>query len=320
MAQKSENYKFEGKYAEFIPAASTAIAAGDAVRLLNGTLVVATAVKATYKDFIGFCDDDWSATRAIQLYGATSTDFATPTTRPVKLKVYHEGVMDLAIRETTGTQGQAVYLLTATTGAQVFTIEPNTVAAETVMGPVGFLYETFSGATANDCQKVRITAGLQNNPKDIRWHLMNRLIFWGQINNIAACTGVTNTLLAIAGSAQGDSYAICFGRVIALVNGMLVAIESDCIGGTIQLTDSITYSMVIIYGIGSGGSICIFYDTAKRTTAVASATLRADPVYWPSVSTDYLPIGLAIMKGSECVISGRITVMFPTVADCLRVT
>ncbi len=67
MAQKSENFKFEGKYAEFIPAASTAIAAGDAVKLLNGALAVATATKATYKDFVGFCDDDWSATRALQL-------------------------------------------------------------------------------------------------------------------------------------------------------------------------------------------------------------------------------------------------------------
>ena len=315
MAQKSENFKFEGKYAEFIPAASTPIAAGDAVKVLNGALQVATATKATYKDFIGFCDDDWSAIRAIQLYGAASTDFATPTARPVKLKVYHEGVMDLAIREVAGTQGQAVYLLTATTGVQVFTIEPNTVAAETVMGPVGFLYETFSGAAANDCQKVRVTAGLQNNPRDIRWHLMNRLVFWG-----GNAGGASNTLFEIAGSAQGDSYAICFGRVVALVNGVLVAIESDCIAGTIQLTDSLTYSMVIIYGIGSGGSICIFYDTAKRTTAVASATLRSDPVYWPSVSTDYLPIALAIMKGSECVISGRVSVMFPTVADCLRVT
>ncbi len=315
MAQKSENFKFEGKYAEFIPTASTAIGAGDAVRLVNGSLAVATATKASYKDFVGFCDDNWNTTVALQRYGTTSTDYATPTTRPVKLKVYHEGVFDLALREASGTAGQAVYLLTATTGAQIFTIDPLTVAAETVMGPVGFLYETFSGATANDCQKVRITAGLQNNPRDIRYHLMNRLIFFGQNPG-----GATNTLFAIAGSAQGDSYAVCFGRVIALVNGVFVAIESDCIGGTIQLTDSLTYSMVIIYGIGSGGSICIFYDTAKRTTAVASATLRSDPFYWPSVSTDYLPIGLGIMKGSECVISGQITVIFPTVANCLRVT
>lgn len=315
MAQKSENFKFEGKYAEFIPAASTAIAAGDAVNLLNGALIVSVATKATYKDFVGFCDDAWSAVRAVQLYGATSTDFATPTTRPVKLKVYHEGVFDLAIREVAGTQGQAVYLLTATTGAQVFTIEPNTVAAETVMGPVGFLYETFSGAVANDCQKVRITAGLQNNPRDIRWHLMNRLIFFGQ-----NAGGASNTMFAIANSAAGTSYALCFGRVIALVNGILVTIESDCVAGTIAMTDSQTYCMVVIWGIGSNGSICIFYDTAKRTAAVLTGTMRTDPFYWPSVTTDYLPIAMNVMGASDSLISGPVRVVFPTVADCLRVT
>ena len=315
MAQTSENFAFEGKYAEYIPTASTAISAGDAVRLLNGALAIATATKATYKDFIGICDDDWNATRAIQLYGAASTDFATPTTRPVKLKVYHEGVFNLALRETSGTAGQAVYLMTATTGAQVFTIDPGATAiVNAVMGPVGFLYETFTGAVANDRQKVRITAGLQNNPRDIRWHLMNRLIYW------SGGGGATNTVRHIAASAQGDSYAVSWGRVVALVNGVLVGIESDCVIGTIQLTDSLTYSMVVIYGLDSAGSMCIFYDTAKRTTAVASATLRTDPFYWPSVTTDFLPIGMAIMKGSECVISGMVTVIYKTVADCLYVS
>jgi predicted RecA/RadA family phage recombinase len=39
MAQKSENFKFEGKYAEYIPAASTQISSGDAVMLTNGSYI-----------------------------------------------------------------------------------------------------------------------------------------------------------------------------------------------------------------------------------------------------------------------------------------
>lgn len=314
MAQKSENFKFEGKYAEYIPVASTQISSGDAVSLVNGRLQPAAALKADYKNLVGFCDDNWNATVAIQRYGAASTDYATPTTRPVKLKVYHDGVFDLAIREAAGTAGQAVYLLTATTGSQVFTVEPITVSAETVMGPVGFLYETFAGATPNDCQKVRVTAGLQNNPRDIRWSLMNRVLLWG-------AGPTTNCVRLIGQSAPGDSYAFSIGRFAALVNGVFVTISSDCTVGTMQLTDSVEHNMIVMWGIGSGGSVCIFYDTAKRTASgtVASATMRADPYYWPSMTTDYLPFAMGFVR-SDSAVSGPIYVVFPTVADCLRVT
>lgn len=315
MAQKSENFKFEGKYAEFIPTASTAIAAGDAVRLLNGALAVATATKATYKDFIGICDDEWSSQRAVELYGAASTDYATPTTRPVKLKVYHEGVFDLAVRETSGTAGQAVYLLTATSGAQIFTIEPLTVAAEAVMGPVGFLYETFSGATANDCQKVRITAGLQNNPRDIRWSLMNRLISW------SGGGGATNTVRTIAASAPGDTVAATWGRVLAMVNGVLVGIESDCtMGHTGCACPSGAGSAVVIFALDSGGCLQRYYDSAKCTAAVASATLRSDRFYWPSYTTDVLAIGVGILGATTSFMSGAVTAVLESLSDCLRVT
>lgn len=316
MAQKSENFKFEGKYAEYIPGDSTAIAAGDAVRVLNGRLYVATATKATQKNFVGICDDAWSSVIAIQKYGASSADYATPTTRPVTLKVYHEGVFDLAIRETSGTAGQAVYLITATTGAQVFTVDPISAAAETVMGPVGQLYETFSGATANDCQKVRITAGLQNFPRDIRWVLMNRLIDWSTV------PAGTASIRHIGGCAAGDTCFATWGRVIAMVNGAMVGIESDCELGhtTCVVPVGDVGSGVIIWAFDSAGCVLRFYDSAKVTAAVASATLRADQFYWPSVTTDYLPFALGIYGGSSLYISGKITAVFRTYADCLRVT
>lgn len=313
MAQKSENYKFEGKYAEFIPTASTAISAGDAVILVNGGLSLATAAKVSYKDFVGICDDDWSSARATQLYGNTSTDYATPTTRPVKLKVYHEGVFDLALRETSGTVGQAVYLLTATTGAQVYTIDPISVVTETVMGPVGFLYETFSGAVANDCQKVRITAGLQNNPRDLRWHLMNRIIHWTSGGGTTACQD--NWAQCGAGSA-----AITVGHLLAMVNGCLVKIESDCEYGIGCYGNDGCGCVVIIWGINSNGSLAIFYDSAKAYKTIASASMVADPFYWPSVTTHYLPLLIGLGASDDSYHCGKYRLMFPSLADCLRVT
>ncbi len=316
MAQKSENFKFEGKYAEYIPYDSTAIAAGDAVRLVNGRLYVAAATKASLKDFVGICDDVWSSTVAVQKYGAASTDYATATTRPVKLKVYHEGIFDLAVRETSGTAGQAVYLITATTGAQVFTVDPISVAAETVMGPVGQLYETFSGATANDCQKVRITAGLQNQPRDLRWVLMNRLISW------SGAGGATNTINNIAAAAPGDTVAATWGRILAMVNGVLVGIESDCTAGHTGCTamPSGAGSCVIVYAFDSAGCVYRFYDSAKCTVAVDSTTMKADQFYWPSVTTDYLPFAVGLLGATTSFISGRIVPILRTYADCLRVT
>jgi len=314
MAQKSENFRFEGKYAEYIPAASTAVAAGDAVILVNGALEVATATKAVYKDFVGFSDDAWSSKIALQMYGVSATDYASPTTRPHKIKVYHEGVFDLAIRETSGTAGQAVYLLTATTGAQVFTVDPVSVAAETVMGPVGFLYETFSGATTEDCQKVRITAGLQNNPRDLRWTLMNRLVSW------SGAGGATNTLHGIVNSMDGATGAITVGKIVALVNGVLIGVGSDCDYGTGCYANDGCGSVVVIWGLNSAGSWKIFYDSAKATLAVARATMMADQFYWPSVTLDYLPIALALGASDDSYISGTTRVIFRTIADCLRVS
>ncbi len=314
MAQRSENFAFEGKYAEYIPAASTAIGAGDAVILTNGRLDVATATKEVYKNFVGICDDAWSAAIALQRYGTASTDFATATTRPVKLKVYHEGVFNLAIRETSGTVGQAVYLLTATTGAQVFTIDPISVAVETVMGPVGFLYETFSGATANDTQRVRVTAGIQNLPRDLRWYLMNRVIAFNQAG------GASNTLQGWVNSMDGVSGAMTYGKMLAIVNGVLVGLASDCEYGTGCYANSGAGCVVVMWGVNSAGGLQIFYDSAKATVAVARATMFADPFYWPSMTTHYLPLALAIGTSGNSYISGTTRVFFPSVADCLRVT
>lgn len=310
MAQKSENFKFEGKYDEAIPVASTQISSGDAIMMTTaGAILPATASMDGHLKFCGIADENWSSVIAIQRYGASSADYATPTTLPVKLRYYVDGVFDLAIRETAGTKGQAVYIQTSTTGAQIMTIDP--LGTEVVGPPIGELYENFTGATANDCQKVRIRA-IKTVPHDIRHWMMNHLVSWNT-------TQFTNSGMAIAQSAPSTSYCPTWGKVVAIVNGILVSIASDSETGQVDSNNG-TYSCVVLWAFGSAGSVIAFKDSAKQTNAITRAAMRADSIYWPSVTIDYLPFAVGVMGGCCSEISGTIYAVYRTLANCLRVS
>ena len=317
MAQKAENFAFEGKYSEYIPKDSTAIAAGDAVMLRRdtGQIEVMLATPDGFRNFVGICDDKWSDTIATQKYGAGQTDYSSPTTRPVKLKVYHEGVFNLDIEDTTGYAGQAVYLVTSTTGGQIFTIDPD--AGEVLAGPVGYLYENFSGGSANDTQKVRITAGIQTSPPDFRWFLMNHLV----------CIDPNMATISPVYSAPSDTFAITIPRFFAFAQGIWREMPSGTSCGTVSGgpgTDAgcgIAGHQVVIWAIDSAGSVVAFVDRAKATDA-GSATMLAvsGMVYWPSVSLDYMPFGIAQIAHSRTYFTGRAVWFQRSIADCLKVT
>mgnify|MGYP001616338690 CR=1 FL=1 len=311
MAQRSENFVFRGDYDFTIPTASTAIAAGDAVMDLNGRLSVMTADIDGYEKFCGFSDDVWSARKAIELYGASSTDFATPTTRPHKIKVYKSGVFYLAMRDVAGTKGQAVYLIDSTTGAQIFSVD--LITGEDG-GPIGYLYETFTGAVANDVQKVRIVVGEKVVAPDIRHYLMNHIL------HIHLDGSLTNNIT----SAPSDSYAITCRHMWAMVGGKFVSVPSYTVGtmsgmGTLGTESGLTGHFAVIYALGTDGSISAYFDWAKRSNTV-SGVFRSNSFFWPSVTLDKLIIGVGVLFGSHTYITGPINWVFRSVADCLKVT
>jgi len=311
MAQRSENFVFKGDYDFMIPVASAAIAAGDVVMDLNGRLQGMTADLDGYMKFCGFSDDVWSARRAIELYGASSTDFATPTTRPHRIKVYKSGVFYLAMRDTAGTKGQAVYLIDATSGAQIFSVD--LIQGEDG-GPIGYLYETYTGAVANDVQKVRIVVGEKVVAPEIRQYLMNHLVAYDLHGSL------TNNI----GSAPSDSYAITVRAFWAFVGGKFLQIPSMTAGtisclGTAGVASGLTGHAVVLYALGTDGSISAYIDYAKRSNTT-TGVLRTNSFFWPSVTLDKLVFGIGIVCCSHTYITGPINWTFRSVADCLKNT
>ncbi len=315
--QKAENFKFEGKYSEFIPAASTAIAAGDAVMLARdaGTITVMTATPEGARTFVGISDDVWSSTVATQKYGAGNTDYTSPTTRPVKLKVYNSGVFDLAINETSGYAGQAVWLKTATTGSQVFTCDPASTAGTALGGPIGYLYENFSGATQYDCQKVRIApnVGSPISP-DIRWFMMNRPI------SMVASTGNMEGSMPFTGvDSKGGSTLSTRCAMMFMVQGEYISIGSGVELGA-QCHNTADASTLCIVALGSDGSVYLFKDYLKGTTGETFASMVAAPAYWPSVSLDYFPFAMVCMGATGSYYGSVSYFYFRSYSDLLRVS
>lgn len=311
MTQRSENFVFRGDYDFMIPVASSAIAAGDTVMNLNGAIQTMTADLDGYAKFCGISDDVWSSRKAIELYGAGSTDYASPTTRPHKMKVYKSGVFYLAIRETSGTKGQAVYLVTATSGAQVFSVD---LAEGETGGPVGYLYETFTGATTLDVQKVRIVVAEKVTAPDIRHYLMNHIV--GVIDAGSVTFNIT--------SAPSDSYAITVKPFWAFVGGKLLMIPSYTVGtvsclGTAGVASGLTGHAAVVYALGTDGSISAYIDYAKRTNST-TGEIRLESFFWPSVTLDKLIIGVGVVCCSHTFITGPVNWVFRSVADCLKNT
>jgi len=305
MAQVSENFVFRGDYDYIKPKASTDINPGDAVMRQAGVILPVTADMQGYMDFFGICDDKWNSTVAIETYGTGTTEYTSPS--EVRLKVYKSGIFKLAIRETSGTAGQAVYIQDGTSGSQVFTIDPQ---AGEGGGPIGYLYEDFSGASANDPQKVRIVTRDQVQPPDIRHYLLNHVIQSKEGTFTAAPAYHTDDTTQIA----------TFAAFMALVKGNLIEIASGATGTVEGLTD-VAGHQVIIWALTSDGSVKAFVDPAKATD-YGSGTLKGDSIYWPSVTIDYLPFAIMVAKHSASVLPSAVSAdwVVRSIADCLKVT
>jgi len=175
MAQIKENFAHNGDFQVYIPKNSTGISSGDVVvmprkadprsRATLGALGrISPIASASYAPWVvGVADADFSAdTVGTTLYAAATANQAIP--------VYKKGVFKLAIVETSGNAGDLVKFSSGASGAQLFT-RANVKVSEAI----GKIEKTFSGATANDAQYVRLIekdeVGL-----DIAFFLENRII------------------------------------------------------------------------------------------------------------------------------------------------
>lgn len=269
MAQKAENYRATGDVVYAWPAASTAINSGDLVQLnpATGTIIPLALTQDGAHRYCGVCDENWNATDATRRYGAGTTAYTAPstTTGVQMLMVHTKGMYDLAISDTSGTCGETVYLSTATSGAQVFTVtQPNT-SSTTV--PIGVLGEDFSGATANDVQKVIIFTQFDNANNAILDYLKNHVVSgmhigWDASSHISFNKGVTFV--------DGVAYSH-----IAGVNTLVTLCAAQA-----------NHQRVVLYVVNSAGAIqCVDPGTYLFLSTVGgTATALQDSAYWPSTS------------------------------------
>lgn len=175
MAQVKENFTDTGDFQVIVPKNSTDITSGDMVVMpkeysprsraylgvLNRISPISSKVHAPY--MVGICDSDFNTnTVGATLYAAATSDQALP--------VFKKGVFRLAMVNTSGNAGDLVRYSSGATGAQLFTVD-------NVDKPwaIGTLVKSYSGATANDVQLVRLIEKDRVGP-DLAFWLENRVL------------------------------------------------------------------------------------------------------------------------------------------------
>jgi len=155
MSQEKENRSRSGRTNVYIPKNSTQVTSGDVVvmprkadpqsRATLGALgrisPISSANHAHWS--VGVADAGFSS----DTVGATL--YAAPTSNQA-IAVYKNGTFRLAIVDTSGNAGDLIGYSSGATGAQLFTKVPRVSQA------IGILTKTFSGATANDTQEVKL--------------------------------------------------------------------------------------------------------------------------------------------------------------------
>lgn len=270
--QQSQPQKFaDARIGKFLPANSTDIAASDPVMLNTDDRIVpltATAIGATR--FVGFCESKWNAQVAADKWGnVTSTGpYATPASWPVDLVVLGpETVVEVAIANTSGKAGQVVYLGTASTGAYVFTLTQPATSGTVVT--VGTLERSFTGATANDCQRVVVQPTMRSTYE-------SAMEYW-----------MANHVIDGLGVAFKATSAISFKIGKAFVGGKMFSLAAQ--GNTLAaaVTQHATKAQIVLYYMGTGGTALVKKGSVRFTRTSAGATTAAiikNSWFWPTFS------------------------------------
>jgi len=155
MAQVKENFAHSGDYQVYIPKNSTDITSGDVVVMPRKADPRSRATLGA----LGRISPISSGNHACWSVGVAGSSFNTNTvgatlyaaaTSNQAIPVNKKGVFKLAIVDTSGNAGDLIKYSSGASGAQLFTITSRVSEA------IGILEKTFSGATANDCQYVRL--------------------------------------------------------------------------------------------------------------------------------------------------------------------
>jgi len=295
MAAGEKNvYQGESRLGFYLPRASTDIASGDAVMLVQSTgrIEPCTATEQGRDQFAGFSDDEWSTDIASRMFGIGSTEYATPV--DARIKVNHKGRARVAILETSASAGAAIYMSTAATGAQVFSTARQAAATEVM---VGTLEKDFTGATANDPQNV-IVADRRSNREAAIWQYLNNHIVEGMAVAFDSSSLVSNT--------AGKAY----------VNGQIFTIAANTAALGIVCAAVATAQRCVLYVVNSAGVLAIV-DTGLPTflsSVAGTTTALANSNLWPTGS--YLIAGVGFV-GSNSVLhnAGSVRTMRRSVAD-----
>ncbi len=288
MAQIKENYANTGDFQVYIPKNSTNLTSGDIVVMprkysprsraylgvLNRISPISSRVHAPY--MVGVVDSDFNTnTVGATLYAAATSDQA--------LSVYKRGVFKLAMVDTSGNAGDLVKYSSGATGVQLFTIEKGSTKA----WAIGALEKSYSGATANDVQAVRLIEKDETGP-DLAFWLENRVVQGCKMKRHSVGAQRSRMIDFGATSSTGDMN-------LCLIQGkpFFFARETDCSVGTELAGAASTVKMraVVLMSTSASARTC---SASTKATTWSTAAVTAGCFVPKTITSGELIIGYVV--------------------------
>lgn len=296
MAQIKENYAYTGDFQVYIPKNSTDISSGDVVCMpkewsprsraylgaLNRISPIGSRVHAPY--CVGICDSDFNT----NIVGATL--YAAATSNQA-LSVYRKGVFNLAMVDTTGNAGDCVRYSSGSSGAQLFTVDNSHKA-----WAIGMLEKSYTGATANDKQSVRLIEKDLTGP-DLAFWLENKVLQGCEISRHTH--GASRSIIINIGaiSSTGDANAVLIqGKYFNHARNSAVEIAPELAGAasTVKMRAIVVDSGGFTHRTCSASNKCATWSDSKVTagcfvpkTITSGEIIIGYAVAWSTTARSY---------------------------------
>lgn len=287
MAQVKENYANSGDFQVFMPKNSTNITSGDVVAMprkssprsraylgvLNRISPISSKCHAPY--CVGVVHMDFNTnTVGATLYAAATSNQALP--------VYKRGVFKLAMVDTSGSAGDLVRYSSGGTGAQLFTVDNSHKA-----WAVGMLEKSYTGATANDTQYVRLIEKDQTGP-DLAFWLENRVLQGCKLKRHSVANSRSLAVDFGATSSTGDINAVIIqGKVHFFARDTNVSIGPQLAGA------ASTVKMRAIV-VDSGGCTARTCSASKKAVTWSTSAITAGLFVPKVITSGEVIIGYAV--------------------------